>query len=84
MSASNCGFPDGVAHPHVDACYRAGRRELADAVRAVIAEPDDTQRWPVQPYTDPGSDDEVVEVQVVNVARLKALLDHEGRTGGES
>lgn len=77
-ATGNCGFPDGVMHQHMGACYRAGRRDLEAALQAVIAEPDDTQWWPVQPYMDPAIDDEVTEVQVVDVARLRALLPEGG------
>lgn len=43
-------------------------------VEAIVAAPDDEQWWPVRPYTDPASDDEAVEVQVVNADRLRALV----------
>lgn len=70
----NCGLPEGVEHPHMDRCYSAGRSELEAELRAIIAAPDDTQWWPVEPYADPSDPDEVVEVQVVNVNRLRELL----------
>jgi hypothetical protein len=51
---------------------------LRARIEAVLAEPDDVQWWPVTPYMDPSDDDEVVEVQVVTVDRLRAALDSEG------
>lgn len=71
MSTSNCGFPDGVTHPHMGACYRAGRRELADALRALIAEPDDVQEWE-------STENWVRHVEVIDIARIKALLAEAG------
>jgi len=69
--SGNCGIPDGHVHSHVERCYQAGRadgrRELEDAIRAVLAEPDDVQEWEFP-------DDHVRRVEVVDVARLRALL----------
>lgn len=48
---------------------------LRAGLEEIIAEPDDTQWWPVQPYADPPNEDETVEVQVADVARLRALLE---------
>lgn len=71
----NCGFPDGVTHAHVEACYQAGRAEILDQLRAIVATPNDTQWWPVQPYMDPHDEDEVTEVQVIDAGRLRELID---------
>jgi hypothetical protein len=72
-----CGAFDEQAA--VDEAYKRGRAEQAAAdrarIEAVLAEPDDVQWWPVTPYMDPSDDDEVVEVQVVTVDRLRAALD---------
>ncbi len=58
------------------AAARAERdAEWTAKARDIIATPDDEQWWPVQPYTDPSNDDEVVEVQVIDVGRLRALIE---------
>lgn len=59
----------------VAARVAAARADLLAKIRDIIATPDDEQWWPVQPYTDPANDDEVVEVQVINADRLRALIE---------
>jgi hypothetical protein len=51
-----------------------------ELVEAVLAEPHDRQWWPVEPYADPPNDDEVVEVAVVDVARVREALAAGGLT----
>jgi hypothetical protein len=49
--------------------------ELWTAVAALIAAPDDTQWWPVEPYVDPPNDGEAVEVPLVKADRLREVLN---------
>ena len=48
--------------------------EWREAIERLAADPDDTQWWEVVPYMDPPDRDEVVEVQVIAVDRLRALV----------
>ena len=48
--------------------------EWQKAIERLAADPDDTQWWEVVPYMDPPDRDEVVEVQVIAVDRLRALV----------
>ncbi len=48
---------------------------LWTAVAALVAEPDDTQWWPVEPYVDPPNDGEAVEVQLIKADRLREVLN---------
>lgn len=60
--------------------HLTAEQALVERVEAVLAAPDDTQWWPVRPYMDPPNDDEVVEVQVIDVSRVRAALLTDGRT----
>ena len=71
---------DAVLPDMLAAARAEERATLVARLRDIIAAPDDEQWWPVQPYTDPANDDEVVEVQVINADRLRALI--EGANGG--
>lgn len=68
------------------AALSAARREAKAAerarwvaeVEALLASPDDTQQWP--DWDDKDDENAVVDVQVVNLARLRVLVD---RLGGD-
>ncbi len=62
-----------IVYGALNACHSA-MKATTDAVEAVLAEPDDTQWWPARPYMDPHDEDEVVEVEVVNVSRVRDAL----------
>ena len=55
-----------------------------ERIDAIAATPDDEQWWPVRPYDDVYRDDEVVQVDVINTERLRALAAEARTQGGAS